>query len=324
MTRHDRLRKKLLQELVRENLETIQGLAPRSLRRHRRAGRLALRGLRLVIVPTLLFLSISALSTGGSERPWAPPAAPGLSSFPAPQRIDPAAFPLSVKRIVLDPGHGGVDPGAPTASGVWEKEITLDLARRLRTLLEKVAFEVVMTREADQTVSLRQRALFANAQRGDLFVSIHVNSMPDRDMRGVETYYLGPTNDPRVERLAGVENLESGYSLADFRRLLEGVYVHARQSESRRLAELVQERLVTTLSKSNPGLRNHGVKSAPLLVLVSTEMPGILAEVSFLSNDQEARLLADPGYRQSIVRGLFGGIVAYATARRQPGGKGSL
>ena len=326
MSQPDVIKRRLLREVVRENLETIQGLPPRSLRRSYRIRRVLLRGLRLVGVPSLLFLSMTGLSTGEGER-QAPTvsrgAVPPPRSFSAPRRINLAAFPLGIKKVVLDPGHGGVDSGARTPSGLWEKEITLDVAHRLRALLQEHFFEVVMTRDQDEAVSLRQRANIANAEKGDLFVSIHVNSFPTGEHRGVETYYLGPTDNPRVERIARIENLVSGYSLADFRRLLEGVYTHMRQGESRRFAGEVHRGLLTSLSKANPAIKDDGVKTAPFLVLVATEMPGILAEVSSLSNNEEARLLADPGYRQHIARGLFSGIRAYTDARNRPDGQGS-
>jgi N-acetylmuramoyl-L-alanine amidase len=216
---------------------------------------------------------------------------------------------------VLDPGHGGNDSGA-RAQGVWEKEITLEIARELRGLLRRASYDVVMTRETDRFVSLRQRAEIANVERADLFVSIHVNSVPSRECHAVETYYLGPADDPRAEQLAGRENHDSGYHLADFRRLLEGVYVNVRQEESRQLAQAVQQELVSVLGNTNPAIRDKGVRSAPFLVLVATESPGILAEVSCL-NDDEAGRLADPAYRQRIARALFHGIHAYAEARNR-------
>lgn len=326
MARPDPIKRRLLREVVRENLDTIQGLPPRPLRRPDRYRRTVVHVLRVGLVPALLFVSMNALSTSEGVRRVSPLATPALearpaaSDWPAPRPIDPAAFPLGVKKIVLDPGHGGSDPGAPTSIGLWEKDITLDVARRLRTLLQRASFDVAMTRDRDETVSLRERAQIANSQKGDLFVSIHVNSLAARSHRGVETYYLGATNDPHIERLAGVENRGAGYSLADFRRLLEGVYVHARQSESKRLAAIVHRGFFSVLEKANPALRDDGVKKAPFLVLVATDMPGILAEVSCLSNDEEAKLLADPNYRQDIARGLFAGIRAYADPRNRAGG----
>jgi N-acetylmuramoyl-L-alanine amidase len=326
----ERVKRRLVSEVVRDNVETLRGLPPRPLRRTRRVPTVALRGVGLVVAPSLLFLAISALSTGPAERPagLARPAASSqpaaARSFPAPQAVNPSAFPLEVRKIVLDPGHGGADPGAPAAGGVWEKDITLDVAQRLRLLLVEGGFEVLLTREKDETVSLRERAQFANYQRGDLFVSIHFNALQSRSYRGLETYYLGATTDPHVERLTGAENRTSGYSMADFRRLLEGVYVHVRQTESRQLAESIHRGLATSLLKGNPAIKDSGVKPAPFLVLVATEMPGILAEVSYLSNAEDARLLAEPSYRAEIARALFQGIRGYADVRNRPGGRGSV
>jgi N-acetylmuramoyl-L-alanine amidase len=327
MERLQRVKRRILREVVQENLATVRGLPPRVLRRSRRVPRTLLRTLLLVVVPSGVFLALNALVPRGAATPPAlrptPAAAPPAGSVPAPAPIDPAAFPLSVRKIVLDPGHGGRDNGAMTPAGLREKDLTLDVARRLRRLLLDQAFEVLMTRDRDETVSLRQRAQVANAEGADLFVSIHVNSVPARECHAVETYYLGRATDPVVERLAGKENRESGYSLADFRRLLEGVYAHVRQEESRLLAEATHHQLVGLLGDANPGIRDLGVKTAPFLVLVATESPGILAEVSCLADDNEARLLAEPDYREKIARGLFLGIRAYAEAKNRLARQGS-
>ncbi len=330
MPRLDRVKRQLVSEVVRENVETLRGLPPRPLRRpRRRLPRAALRGVGLAIAPSVLFVVISVIATGQAERPAAlarPAAAPEpvvAQSLPAPQAMNPAAFPLEVRKIILDPGHGGADPGAPAAGGLREKDVTLDVARRLKALLVEAGFEVLLTREKDETVSLRERAQFANYQKGDLFVSIHFNALTTRSYRGLETYYLGATKDKHIERLAGAENQASGYSMADFRRLLEGVYTHVRQKESKQLAEAVHRGLATSLVKGNPAIRDSGVKPAPFLVLVATEMPGILAEVSYLSNDEDARLLAEPSYRAEIARALFHGIRGYADVRNRPRGQGS-
>jgi N-acetylmuramoyl-L-alanine amidase len=345
---HDRLRRELVSQVVRENVETLRGLPPRSLRRARRLPHTALRTVALVVAPSLLFVAMSALSTGPSERPAAlarvmapvappvpvaapvPAAAPGAvaptpggEQYDAPQAMSPAAFPLEVRKIILDPGHGGSDPGARTATGLWEKEITLDVATRLRTLLVQAGFDVVLTRERDETISLRERAQFANDQRADVFVSIHFNALATRSYRGLETYHLGATTERRIERLAGAENQGSGYSLSDFKRLLEGVYTHVRQKDSKQLAEHVHRGLATRLIKGNPAIKDSGVKPAPFLVLVATEMPGILAEISYVSNEEDARLLAEPGYRQEIARALFQGLRDYAEARNRSGRQGN-
>ncbi len=230
----------------------------------------------------------------------------------APQRLARAVLPLPIRRIVLDPGHGGAQTGTVAESGASEKEITLDLALRLRRLLEDASFEVLLTREADVTMSLEQRVAFANARRADVFVSIHVNSISRRDVRPVETYHVGPTDDPAVLKLAGAENRESGYSLSAYRRLLEKIYMDARRDESRELARSINGELYRALSAVNPRLDNRGVKMAPFAVLVGTEMPAILVEVSCLSNEEEAELLTTDAYRARIAAALLRGIRSYS------------
>ena len=328
MTEIARLKREILREVVRDNVDLVEGRRREPLRPAQRRRRTLVFAFGFVVAPLALFLSLNALTTGKGERtdvlvvgsPAAPAGAPAAAVLPAPKGMEPSLFRLDVKTIVLDAGHGGPDPGARAAGGLSEKEITLDIARRVRALLSSARLSVEMTREGDAGLSLRERALFANARKGDLFVSIHVNSMPTADAVGVETFFLGEAADARVEQLAGDENRDSGYSLHDFRRLLEGVYTGVRQGESKTLASSVQESLVAALRKRNPGLENRGVKSAPFAVLVGTEMPGILAEVSCLSEPDEARRLGDPAYRQTIARALADGVLAYAESRNHPAG----
>jgi len=327
----DRLKRQMLREAVRENLEVIEGRPPAGLRRGGLWVRRAVRATALVAIPLALFASINAFSGGGGSSPevvvvpqrTAPPAAaePAIETvaWPAPRSIDPTLFHLDVKTIVLDAGHGGADPGAIAGDGLAEKEIALDIAERVAGKLRGGLFRVVMTRTGDETVSLRERSRRARAAGGDVLVSIHLNSIPRPEERGIETYYLGPTDDPVIRRLASAENGSSGYSLSDFKGLLEGVYVGVRQAESRRLAESVQGELVTSLRKVTPGLRDRGVKSAPFVVLIATEMPGILAEVSCVSHAEEARLLRDGAFREAIADALARGVRGYADARNHAG-----
>lgn len=234
-----------------------------------------------------------------------------LSAVPRP--VDPQVFPLAVRRVVLDPGHGGTSLGTRTPSGLTEKEVTLDIARRLQGLLAADGFDVRLTRQGDSGIALEERARLANEAEADLFVSIHVNWIEDtRRSRGVETYYLGTTDDPYLNELAAMENRESGYSLADMRHLLDRIYSDLRVGKSRELAQSVQAALFQSLAKINPQLQDRGVKTAPFLVLVETEMPAILAEVSCLSNEREADLLSKPLYRQFIAEALARGIRSYA------------
>jgi N-acetylmuramoyl-L-alanine amidase len=273
----------------------------------------------LLIAP-LVYLSVPARVgspvTARAEASVAGGGRAALSEAPQsmPQRLARAVLPLPIKRIVLDPGHGGVQGGALAESGASEKEITLDLALRLRRLLQDASFEVLLTREADVTMSLEQRVAFANARRADVFVSIHVNWIPYRAVRSVETYHVGPTDDPAVLKLAGAENRESGYSLGAYRRLLEKIYIDERRDESRAFAGTINAELYRALSAVNPGLENRGVKMAPFAVLVGTEMPAILVEVSCLSNEKEAELLTTDDYRARIAAALLRGIRSYSRA----------
>ena len=161
-------------------------------------------------------------------------------------------------------------------------------------------------------MALAERADRANSESGDIFVSIHVNWFENRRSRGVETYYLGPTDDPYLSDLAARENRDSGIPLAEFRDMLERVYADIRQEESRRLASAVQGALHRSLSSLNPAIQDRGIKTAPFGVLVRTEMPAILAEVSCLSNEAEARRLVQPAYREYIAEAIFDGLRSYA------------
>jgi len=241
----------------------------------------------------------------------------------APQPLDPAVFPLGIKKVILDPGHGGDDLGAVGSSGIAEKEITLDIALRLRRLMEHARFEVLLTRKTDEKLALAQRADFANSSGADIFISIHVNSLNIPRLRTVETYYLGPTKNPLSIQLASVENRESGYSLGDYRRLLEKIYLDVRRDESHKLAEVIHRELYYSMSQINGLLENRGIKTAPFIVLVATEMPAILVEVSCLSNEEEARQLASPDYREKIAEALFRGIHSYAATLNGSNRKGS-
>ena len=330
-----RLKRKLLRQAVQENLETLQGLPPRS-RTASRSGRTVPLFL-LVTIPLLAVAASSyfisravsasddvvviaqvlepptpdAVAAAKPIRPEVPFESAGL---PAPERIEPSVLSLGVRRIVLDPGHGGGNSGTVAPGGLMEKSVTLDVAQRLRRLLERDSFEVLMTRDGDESMGLADRTRFANDNRADIFVSIHVNWIELRQIRGVETFYLGPTDDPVLSSIAAAENKGSEYSLADFRVLLEGLYQGVRQDESRNLAQAVQRDLFHSLRSLTPQLQDRGVKTAPFLVLVSSQMPAILVEVSCLSNEEEARLLTKPYYRQYIAQALYRGIRQYATS----------
>jgi len=328
-----RTKQRILQQAVQDNLDTIHDR--RRVRQDQRLG-LAVRTARLfffLTLPVAVFVAAYLVSTIASgravedstvavDRLVARERQLAAQSFRAAdvavarptQVIDPAVFPVAVRKIIIDPGHGGDNLGTTGPGGLIEKELTLDIARRLQEMLEKSAFTVVMTRSEDAQLSLEERALIANETQGDIFLSIHVNWLVTRQVRGVETYFLGATDDPYLTALAAKENQGSGYSLADLRGLIEEVYANARMGESLRLAQAVQHSLYRSLHKRNPELQDRGVKTAPFGVLTRTGMPAILAEVACLSNEEEARLLMTDDYRQYIAEALFHGIDSYSNA----------
>jgi N-acetylmuramoyl-L-alanine amidase len=323
-----RVKRRVLREAVAENVEVIRGMPPRGLRPLNRALGiwlhrlpylaviLTLAGSAYMMKPPAPSIPSSQVVATKAQLVTQPIVLPALASSTTTsiERVTAAAFPLAVRRVVLDAGHGGTDPGA-SAPNLLEKEITLDIGRRLRTLLEHEGFEVIVTRETDHTLALRDRARLANESKSDIFVSIHVNALAKHvESRGIETYYLGATSDPTLTQLAAAENSVSGYSLADMRRLLDGVYADARRDESHQLATVVQQCLYKNLRKTDSGLKNWGVKRAPFIVLVATDMPAILAEVGCISNEKEAAMLRTPEYRQAIAEALLEGIRGYAGA----------
>lgn len=247
---------------------------------------------------------------------------PDLSLLARP--LPPRALALGVRRVVLDAGHGGAQDGTTSASGLLEKDVALDLAERSRRLLLDRGFEVVLTRTTDRTLSLKERATTANKQRGDIFVSIHLNSLEPVTALGVETFYLGPSEHPDHDAIAAAENEHSGYSLADLRTLLDRIYVDARRDESKRLAQSVQNAVMRRLRQTDPTLDDRGVKTAPFVVLVATDMPAILAEVSCLSNPDEAARLGNTAHRQAIAAALVDGIQAFSQQQTHSVVKGKV
>jgi N-acetylmuramoyl-L-alanine amidase len=184
-------------------------------------------------------------------------------------------------------------------------------------------YEVLLTREADRLIPLDKRVAFANENKADLFVSIHVNWMEPKSIRALETYYVGPTDDPATLKLASRENKDSGYSLSDYKKILEKIYVDARHDESRTLAKTVQAHLFNSLKPVNSVLENRGVKTAPFVVLIGTQMPAILVEICCLSNEDEVKLLTKEDYRENIALALAQGIRNYAASLNTPNRKGS-
>jgi N-acetylmuramoyl-L-alanine amidase len=222
------------------------------------------------------------------------------------------ALGLKIGKIVIDPGHGGHDTGTIGPNGLEEKDLVLDVGRRLGKLLEtRLGAEVVYTRKDDTFIPLETRTAVANQARADLFVSIHANSSHDADARGVETYYLNFTSSPEALEVAARENAVSEKSIYELQDLVKKIALKEKIEESREFAGDVQESLHSGLAVKSPAIRDRGVKKAPFIVLIGANMPSILAEISFVSNPADEHRLATSEYRQRIAESLYRGIAKY-------------
>jgi N-acetylmuramoyl-L-alanine amidase len=220
---------------------------------------------------------------------------------------------LKVRTIVIDPGHGGHDTGTIGPHGLEEKDVCLDVALRLGRIIEQrlPGAQVIYTRKTDAFVSLQERTAIANQAHADLFISIHANSSPDSQARGVETYYLNFATSPEAIAVAARENATSEETENDLPDLLKKIARNDKIEESKELAGDVQESLSERLELVSRNERNRGVKKAPFVVLIGANMPSVLAEISFLSNPVDERMLRKPVQRQRIALGLYRGIAAY-------------
>ncbi|MGH9404779.1 MAG: N-acetylmuramoyl-L-alanine amidase [Terriglobia bacterium] len=222
---------------------------------------------------------------------------------------------LKIRRIVIDAGHGGHDTGTIGPTGVEEKNVVLDVALRLRKLVEhRMGCQVIMTRSTDTFIPLEERTAIANEYGADLFVSIHANSSPDTSARGVEVYYLNFTSDPEALALAARENATSRESVYQLQSLIKKIALSEKVDESREFAKIVDGRLVSYMDEHADEQPNRGVKKAPFVVLIGANMPSILAEISFLSNPSDERRLRSGAYREEIAVGLYRGILRYANS----------
>jgi N-acetylmuramoyl-L-alanine amidase len=222
------------------------------------------------------------------------------------------ALGLKIGKIVIDPGHGGHDTGTIGPNGLTEKEVVLDVGRRLGRLLEqRMGADVIFTRDDDTFIPLETRTAIANQEQADLFISIHANSSDDPAARGVETYYLNFTSSRDALEVAARENAVSDKSIHELQDLVKKIALKEKIDESREFAGDVQEALHSGLSARNAGIRNRGVKKAPFIVLIGANMPSILAEISFVSNPTDERKLETAAHRQRIAESLFQGISKY-------------
>ena len=218
---------------------------------------------------------------------------------------------LGVARIVIDPGHGGHDPGA-ISNRAREAEVVLDIALRLeKLLLKQKGIEVVLTRRTDTFVPLEERTAIANREDADLFLSIHANVGRNAAANGVETYILNFATSPEAEAVAARENAGTGLAMHSLPDIVRKIALNNKLDESRDFAAMVQSSLYRGIRQQNAQARNRGVKQAPFVVLIGAQMPSVLAEVSFVTNKKEAALLRTAAYRQRIAQSLFDAVVKY-------------
>jgi N-acetylmuramoyl-L-alanine amidase len=221
---------------------------------------------------------------------------------------------LGVSRIVIDPGHGGHDPGG-VARGTTEAAIVLDVALRLEKLLAKVpGVEVILTRRTDEFLALQERTAIANREGADLFLSIHANANNNTRASGVETYFLNFATNSSAAAIAARENATSGQAMGALPDFVKMIALNNKMDESRDFATFVQRAMIEQLTPGYKGLKDLGVKQAPFVVLIGASMPSVLAEISFLTNAQEARLLRTTAYRQRVAEALFEAIRKYQSS----------
>ncbi len=218
---------------------------------------------------------------------------------------------LGVSRIVIDPGHGGHDPGAQ-AFRVTDSELVLDIALRLeKLLLKQNGLEVVMTRRTDEFIPREERTAIANRESADLFLSIHANASENTKARGIETYYLNFALNAEAEAVAARENSASERTIHNLPEILKAIALNDKIDESKDFADQVQRAMIRRLKAQNPNVKSLGVKRAPFVVLIGAGMPSVLAEISFVTNKQEAGLLRTGAYRQRIAEALFDAVMQY-------------
>jgi N-acetylmuramoyl-L-alanine amidase len=255
--------------------------------------------------PPMPPVSEPAAATANVAKPTAP-AANAAGGFSIARQLG-----LSVSRIVIDAGHGGHDPGT-LAKGLNEAQLTLDVALRLEKLLQKdPGVEVVLTRRTDVYVPLEERTAIANRSSADLFLSIHANSSRTDTARGIETFYLSFASSPDAEAIAARENSASEREMHQLPDLIKAISLNNKLDESRDLANMVQDALVSNLRKTNKEIKSRGVKKAPFVVLIGAQMPSVLAEISFLTNKQELQLLKTNAYKQKIAESLYNAVMKY-------------
>jgi len=258
----------------------------------------------------------------GGDAPEARRAAAAAPEPPATNRAGSYSLArqlgLGARRIVIDAGHGGHDPGTIGHGGLQEKELVLDVALRLARLVrQELATDVVMTRDSDVFIPLEERTAIANSRGADLFLSIHANSSRNPQARGIETYFLNFARNPHAEAVAARENAISPATLKDLQTLVKAITLNSKIAESRDFAAAVQEAMVAGV-KTRQAVLDRGVHTAPFYVLIGANMPAVLAEIAFVSNPEDEKQLKAPEYRELLARSLLRGVRSYLETLNRP------
>ncbi|CAB1072349.1 N-acetylmuramoyl-L-alanine amidase (EC [Olavius algarvensis Delta 1 endosymbiont] len=263
--------------------------------------------------PFRIVIDVWGTSRNKKSRPQ-PPVRTTKKSDKLPTSALAKQLALGVSRIIIDPGHGGRDYGAPGyLKGVHEKKVVLQIARRLAKMIRKeLKYEVYLTRDSDKFLTLEERTAIANTKSADLFISIHTNSHKDRRAYGIETYFLNLATDDDAIRVAAMENATSTKNISDLQTILSDLMQNAKINESSRLAGFVQTSVVRHLkTKRYSRIRDKGVKQAPFYVLLGAQMPAILVETGFISNPRECKRLITPKYQERLCEAIIKGIRTY-------------
>jgi N-acetylmuramoyl-L-alanine amidase len=260
--------------------------------------------------PDRLVVDVYGPRDHGEDLRWPPRRAPGSG----PPARPPIAM-RAVRTVVIDAGHGGRDPGAIGIGGLREKDVTLRLAQELGSRLRAEGFGVVYTRKDDRTITLEERTAIAEAARGDLFISLHVNSARRRSVRGIETYYLDENHERHNLTVAARENGIERHQVNELQRALARFRVSETSVQSYRLATLVQEQVVDGVDGRFGSVENLGVKKGPFYVLFLSNMPAILVEVGFLTNREDARRLRNRAYLEGVATQIAVGLRRYRDAQ---------
>ena len=256
---------------------------------------------------------IDVWGTESGDQPRVTGSGSSLSKEDARSSAIAKQFSLGVRRIVIDPGHGGKDPGAPGyLKGVWEKDVVLKLSKKLaQRMRDRLKCEVILTRSGDNYLTLEERTAIANTKNADLFISMHCNASRNRKLSGFETYYLNLATDDQAITVAARENATSRKNISDLDSILNDLMKNAKINESSRLATVVQNALFSGMKKKYSKIKDLGVKQAPFYVLLGARMPSVLIETSFLSNKLECKRLVNSRYQAHVCDSIIDGVEKY-------------